>query len=116
MSEENIEVKQAETTSWSDPEVKEPVTAPTGANNAPVESKEDVKKELLGNDVPAEIVPETYNFNVPDGFVLNESAIADFTPIAKELGLSNEKSQKLANVYAKIESDKMIMKEQEEQK
>lgn len=116
MAEENIEVKQAETTSWADkaPEVKD--VAPTVANNAPVESKEEVKKELLGNDVPAEIVPETYNFNVPDGFVLNESAIADFTPIAKELGLSNEKAQKLADVYAKIESDKMIMREQEEQK
>ena len=43
-------------------------------------------------------VPETYTFEPPEGFEANEdfqAGIEEFTPVAKELGLSQEKFQKI---------------------
>lgn len=45
-------------------------------------------------------VPEKYEIKAPDGITLDEAVLAEFTPIAKELGLTNEQVQKLADFQA----------------
>lgn len=50
-------------------------------------------------------VPDKYDLKVPDGMTLDEAALAQFEPIAKELNLSNEQAQKLADIYSKRMSE-----------
>ena len=44
-------------------------------------------------------VPEKYDFKAPEGLTLDQAGIDAFTPVAKELGLSNEQAQKLVDLY-----------------
>ena len=45
-------------------------------------------------------VPETYELTAPEGQELDAEAVEAFTPVAKELGLSNEQAQELTDLYA----------------
>lgn len=45
--------------------------------------------------------PEKYEFKVPEGVELDEALVGEFTPVAKELGLSQEGAQKLVDLYSK---------------
>lgn len=56
-----------------------------------------VKAQSLAN---ADKVPEKYEFKVPEGMTIDSMAVEAFTPLFKELGLSQEKAQKLVDVYA----------------
>lgn len=67
--------------------------ADAGANGDP--SQTDNK------DGKAPGAPEKYDLKVPDGMTLDESALAEFDPVARELNLSNEQAQKLADIYSK---------------
>lgn len=50
---------------------------------------------------PATGAPETYkDFTAPEGYTLDKAAVDAFTPIAKELGLSQEAAQKLVAFHA----------------
>lgn len=46
------------------------------------------------------VVPEKYDIKVPEGMSIDAEALEQFTPIAKELKLSNEQAQRLADIYA----------------
>lgn len=46
-------------------------------------------------------VPEKYEIKAPEGIPLDQAAIEAFTPLAKELKLSNEEFQKLVDYRAK---------------
>lgn len=48
---------------------------------------------------PKDGVPETYEFKVPDGYTLDKAVTDAFTPIAKELGLSQDAAQKLVDFH-----------------
>ena len=50
-------------------------------------------------DANAEI-PESYSFTVPEGMTLDQGVVDSFTPLAKELGLTQANAQKLADWYA----------------
>jgi len=67
----------------------------------------DDGEKLLEGDKPEDKpaadkpdVPETYEFKAPEGVTLDSAAIEGFTPIAKELGLSQDQAQKLVDFYA----------------
>lgn len=47
--------------------------------------------------------PEKYEFSLPEGFEgeLNQDAIGEFEPIARELDLSQEQAQKLVDIYTR---------------
>lgn len=47
---------------------------------------------------PAEGVPETYEVSVPDGAELDQAALDHFSPAFKELQLTNDQVQKLADL------------------
>lgn len=68
-------------------------------------SPEDLakKQELLKAqaDAKAKGVPEKYEIKAPEGMTIDETIMKEFTPIAKELGLSNEGVQKLVDFEAK---------------
>lgn len=60
----------------------------------------DTKPE---GDKPAEPqVPESYDLKMPDGVELDKAAADEFTAIAKELKLTAEQAQKVADVGAKM--------------
>jgi hypothetical protein len=45
--------------------------------------------------------PEKYELKAPDGVALDEAALTEFEPVARELNLSNEQAQKIADLYSK---------------
>lgn len=45
--------------------------------------------------------PERYELATPEGMDLDEAMLAEFTPVARELGLSNAQAQSLADAYAR---------------
>lgn len=48
--------------------------------------------------------PETYDFKAPEGVEqLDSQLVETFTPLAKELGLSNEQAQKLVDIAPQIQ-------------
>jgi hypothetical protein len=49
--------------------------------------------------------PEKYEFKAPEGIPLDEALAEKVTPIFKELDLSQEKAQKLVDLYTKIRMD-----------
>ena len=53
-----------------------------------------------GDKPEAPKVPEQYEFKVPDGMTLDPTAVEAFTPVAKELGLSQDQAQKIVDLYA----------------
>jgi len=48
--------------------------------------------------VVAPVVPEKYEFKAPEGVTFDQAQIDAFTPVAKELGLTNEQAQKLVDL------------------
>lgn len=60
------------------------------------------------------VVPEKYEFATPEGYEqLDQDLVDQFTPIAKEIGLTNEQAQQLANLYGKQMQQTNEMQEQE---
>lgn len=92
----------------------EPATAPS---NTEVAASEDAGSLLTGQgqtesaesateskdstEAKAEAVPEKYEFTMPEGVEADSEMLAEFEPIAKELGLSQEKAQKLVDIQIK---------------
>lgn len=92
----------------------EPATAPS---NTEVAASEDAGSLLTGQgqtesaesateskdstEAKAEAVPEKYEFTMPEGVEMDSEMLAEFEPIAKELGLSQEKAQKLVDIQIK---------------
>jgi len=56
-------------------------------------------KQTDNKDAKPEGPPEKYEFQLPDGMELDQEALAEFDPIARELNLNNEQAQKLASIY-----------------
>ncbi|WP_338505145.1 peptidase [Erwinia aphidicola] len=60
---------------------------------------EDQGKPEEEKDNKAEGAPEAYEFKAPEGSELDEEAVAQFEPIARELNLNQEQAQKLVDLY-----------------
>jgi hypothetical protein len=90
------------------PELKtEPKPSTDAKVESKVEDKKDDSKSLLNKGDKAEAkpegAPEKYEaFKAPEGFNLDEKAVADAAPLFKELGLSQVQAQKLVDQYAKL--------------
>ena len=61
---------------------------------------DDKGKDGDGDKEEASDVPENYELQMPDGVELDKEALERFSPVFKELGLSNEQAQKLADLRA----------------
>lgn len=96
-------------------------TLATGAGNPAVQQQQDGGQQAApdgkqvdqagdGKDgqAPAtETVPEAYEFKLPDGMDLDQKAFDAFAPQFKELGLTQEKAQKLVDVYAEMRQNEI---------
>lgn len=49
---------------------------------------------------PASDIPEKYEFKAPEGQELDTALLAEFEPLAREFGFSQENAQKLVDFYA----------------
>lgn len=59
--------------------------------------------EQKAADAKSNEVPETYaDFTLPDGMEVDKTLLAEFLPVAKELGLTQGQAQKLVDVQAKM--------------
>ena len=66
--------------------------------------EEEVKLDKDGNPIVAEkvVVPEKYEFKLPEGVTLDEATMALVAPEFKALGLNNEQAQKLVDLQLKL--------------
>ena len=95
MSDETMITEGATPTAPVVNEVAPPVTAETVAEQvAAPESPEAAK--------PVEVVPEKYEFKVADGVTLDPDLLGEFETTARELGLTNEKGQRIADIGVKL--------------
>ena len=71
------------------------------AEKAAVEKAETEKSKDGTADKDTEKAPEKYeDFVVPDGMELDKGKVEAFTPLAQELGLNQERAQKLVDFFA----------------
>lgn len=77
-------------------------TPPPAAPPAPPEAKPGEQKPAVKTDGPANGAPESYaNFTLPEGLTLDATLDNEFKGAAKELNLTQDKAQKLVDLYAK---------------
>lgn len=88
---DETEVKEPEA------EVKEPEEGKKADEEKPDEDEEKKESE----------VPEKYEIKLPDGIEMDETALESFSPLFKEMGLSNEKAQKLTDAYVELRKSEM---------
>ena len=90
------------------PATDTPAAEPPKAEDKPLDlgKPEDtaLTQEPKAEDKPADdkpAVPEAYELKAPDGSgELDPAAVAQATPVFKDLGLSNEQAQKIVDLYA----------------
>lgn len=70
--------------------------AATTTTEAVTKTPEQVAAEAAAT---AAAVPEKYEFKAPDGVTFDQAQIDAFTPIAKELKLTNDQAQKLVDFH-----------------
>lgn len=56
---------------------------------------------------PEPVVPEKYEFALPDGVVLDQDAADEFTAVAKDLKLSQDDAKRLTNVAIQMQKRQM---------
>lgn len=83
------------TTDAGEPKTTEDVTA-VDPTTAPADAP------ASDTQAPVAAVPESYEFTMPDGVALDQTAADEFTAIAKELKLNQADAQKVADVGAKM--------------
>lgn len=90
-----------ETTGNLDTSNKEEASQSKATQINQTHDKLNTEQEINEKKEPEIKAPEKYEFNMPDGFEeLDQSAIDGFTPIAKELNLTQEQAQKLVDLHA----------------
>lgn len=90
----------------ADPNPTEPTQPPTEPTADPPKGPEtdpaEPEKEGEGEDAKAG-APEKYEFVPPEGVTLDPAAVEEFTPVARELGLTQEQAQRVVNLYAGLQ-------------
>lgn len=92
-----------------------PEVTPTQTPDAtPVEATPATEETLLGTEVKEtpetkteaesekKVIPEKYELKAPEGMTLDQGMLDSLTPVFKEIGITQEQAQKLADTYAPI--------------
>lgn len=79
-------------------------SAEEGSPEKPADADPAKEKEPEAKKDPAaeKVIPEKYEFKVPEGMEIDLAAVDLFTPIFKELGIDQAGAQKLVDAYAPI--------------
>jgi len=84
--------KTPETTVKTDEvKVEDKLVDDTGAKVEETKGDEQTKSDAKS------VVPETYDIKAPEGVTIDADALAAISPVLKELGITNEGAQKLAD-------------------
>jgi hypothetical protein len=83
-----------------------PSTLLAGVQESAETTQTPEETKQTGEAAKTSEVPEKYEFQAPEGMELNTDMLDKFIPVAKELGLSNEKAQKFIDLA--VEQQKMI--------
>lgn len=78
----------------------DPAKAADSNNQAGDAGATNGKGQTDNKDDAPKGAPDKYDLKMPDGSALDEAALADLEPVARELNLTNEQAQKLAETYA----------------
>ena len=88
-----------------EPVVESPTTLVT-EEGEPAPVTEEPEKTETDGETDGEVkegAPEELEFTLPDGMEVNEPLMAEFTELAKELGVTQEVGQKLIDLQTKYE-------------
>ena len=85
---------EAEATGGAEPDV---VTEDTVDDKADGEQEADLEQKDSNKEIP-----EAYTFDMPEGVELDEKLANEFSPIMKDIGLTNEQANKLAAKLAEV--------------
>ena len=88
-----------------EPVVESPATLVTGEPEVTpnTEVTPEVTPDVNDDGTPKETTPEELEFTVPEGMEVNEPLMAEFTELAKELGITQEVGQKLIDLQTASE-------------
>jgi len=86
---------QVETT----PAAEETTLLGTQTQETKTEAKEGEQKPE--GERPKAVVPEKYELKAPEGMTIDQAMLDQYVPVFKELGITNEGAQKLADIYSK---------------
>lgn len=78
----------------------------------PPKPEGDVQTDNKDAKPTAPVIPEKYEFQMPEGMALDTEALSKFEPIAKKLGLDQEKAQEVVDLYAGLKQAE-VAKQQE---
>lgn len=81
----------------------------TGSEAAKAAEGEGASKKAEDGkaDKAKEGAPEKYEFKLPEGAQVDEALLGKFTPLAKELNLSQEGAQRLVDLYTEAQGQAM---------
>lgn len=101
MSEETLLGAEPDNTASASQQNPDATGAPAGDPNANTNGGQpgDDGKKTEGDGTT---VPETYEFKMPEGVELDSEAATEFSALAKDLKLSSESAQKVADIGAKL--------------
>lgn len=110
MSDESLIGGTTPTTPDATPAAATPQPAATAPVDKPIEQPVDATQqqaaegtkaeEAKAPEVKNEGAPETYEFKTPEGLKLDETVVAEFSTVAKELGLPQDAAQKIIDKLA----------------
>lgn len=96
---------EAKTTTETTTGAEKTEAAQTETKVEQTENKDGKEDSLLGKKSPEDttketekVVPESYEFKMPEGRELDKGLVEKFTPVLKELKVSQEEAQKLADL------------------
>jgi len=72
----------------------------TSKEDSPADSSDKADLQEENN-----VIPETYEFNMPDGVELDEAKAADFSLMAKDASLTQAQADKFVSLYQKAQAD-----------
>jgi hypothetical protein len=88
-------------TDTTPPPTEPPKQPEPGPEVDPVEPPKE-GEEPEGTEPEAKGPPDEYVFAAPEGVTLDPTAVEAFSPVAKDLGLTQEQAQRVVDVYAQL--------------
>jgi len=82
--------------------------APEVTAEGTAEGTTEETKPTTDVEVKPEGAPEAYDLKVPEGMTLDSEMLDKYTPVFKELGLTNEAAQRLADIQIQAQQEALV--------
>ena len=82
--------------------------APGVTAEGTAEGTTEETKPTTDVEVKPEGAPEAYDLKVPEGMTLDSEMLDKYTPVFKELGLTNEAAQRLADIQIQAQQEALV--------